>query len=114
VGNSFADYPLTAIVSLGLLAWAFFIWSSKLERRIEVLAEWAWAKHKGMPTAAQPKTDWRNHVARTLRPVTGWLYRWLWRGICVNLLGFVIGVAMMSVLLPIMKLRDLRRRPWMA
>jgi uncharacterized protein (DUF2235 family) len=114
VGNSFADYPLTAIVSLGILAWAFFIWSMGLERRIEVLAEWAWANHKGLPAAARPKKDWRNHVARTLRPVTGWLYRWLWRGFCVNLLGCVIGVAMMIVLLPIMKLRDLRRRPWMA
>ncbi len=113
-GNSFADYPLTAIVSLGILAWAFFVWSNGLERRIEVLAEWAWAKHKGLPAAARPKKDWRNHIAGTLRPVTGWLYRWLWRGFCVNLLGFVIGVGMMIVLLPIMKLRDLRPRPWLA
>ena len=39
---------------------------------------------------------------------------WVWRGICVNLLGLAIGLATLIVLLPIMKLRDLRRRPWMA
>jgi uncharacterized protein (DUF2235 family) len=111
---SFREYPLTGIVSLLLLAWAFFIWSGKLERRIEVLAEWAWAAHKGLAAAARPKLDWHNHVANALRPVTAWLYRWVWRGFCVNLFGFVIGLIIMIVLLPIMKLRDFRRRPWMA
>lgn len=114
VGNKFSEYPLTAIVSWGLLAWAFFIWSNRLEQRIEVLAEWAWAGHKGLPAAARPNGDWRNYVARMLRPVTGWLYTWVWRGFCVNLLGVGIGAVMMTVLLPIMRLRDLRRRPWMA
>lgn len=113
LGNKFSDYPLTAIVSWGLLAWVFFIWSNRLERRIDVLAEWAWARDKGLPATAQPNRDWRNYVARALRPVTGWLYTWVWRGFCVNLLGVGIGVVMMIVLLPIMKLRDLRRRPWM-
>ncbi len=114
VGNSFGDYPLTAIVSLGVLAWVFFVWSNRLERRIKVLAEWAWAKHKGLASAARPKLDWRNAVAKALRPITGWLYRWVWRGSCVNLFGFVIGIIMMIILLPVMKIRDLRRRPWMA
>ena len=49
---SFKEYPLSGIVSLLLLAWVFFIWSNKLERRITVLAEWAWAGHKGLPAAA--------------------------------------------------------------
>lgn len=111
---SFKEYPLSGIVSLLLLALSFFSWSKKMEQRIEVLAEWAWAGHKGLPSVAQPKTDWHNSVARALRPVTARLYRWVWRGFCVNLFGFAAGVVIMIVLLPIMKLRDFRRRPWMA
>ncbi len=117
VGNSFADYPLTAVVSLGLLAWVFFVWSNRLERRIEVLAEWAWAKHKGMPTAAQPRTDWRNAVAKALRPLTGWLYRNIWRGLFVPTLEIAIGLLVLIVailLSPIWIWGKLRRRPWMA
>ena len=68
---------------------------------------------KGLPAAARPNTDGYNSVARRLRPVTAWLYAWVWRGLCVNVLGLVIGVVTMIVLLPIMKLRDLRRRQWM-
>ncbi len=110
---SFAKYPLTGFLALGLLAFVFFVWSNRLQRRIEVHAEWAWAVQKGLPAAARPKTDWYNSVARRLRPVTAWLYAWVWRGLCVNVLGLVIGVVTMIVLLPIMKLRDLRRRQWM-
>jgi uncharacterized protein (DUF2235 family) len=111
---SFATHPFSGIVALALLAWVFFIWSNRLQRRIEVQAEWAWAVAKRLPATARPRTDWYNAVARRLRPVTAWLYVWVWRGICVNLLGLAIGLATMIVLLPIMKLRDLRHRPWMA
>jgi uncharacterized protein (DUF2235 family) len=114
---SFREYPLSGIVSLLLLAWVFLIWSAKLERRIEVLAEWAWAGHKGLPAAADPKTDWRNIVAQALRPVTTWLYWWLWRGMFVPLLGIVIGLVVLIVsivLSPIWIWSKLRRRPWMA
>jgi uncharacterized protein (DUF2235 family) len=117
VGNSFADYPLTAIVSLGLLAWVFLSWSGKLERRIEVLAEWAWAKHKGLAAAAQPRTDWRNAVAKALRPITGWLYRNVWRGIFVPLLGIAIGIVVLIVailLSPFWIWGKFRHKPWMA
>ena len=111
---SFATHPFSGTVALALLAWVFFIWSNRLQRRIEVQAEWAWALAKRLPATARPRTDWYNAVARPLRPVTAWLYVWVWRGICVNLLGLAIGLATMIVLLPIMKLRDLRHRPWMA
>jgi hypothetical protein len=111
---SFATHPFSGIVALALLAWVFFIWSNRLQRRIEVQAEWAWAVAKRLPATARPRTDWYNAVARRLRPVTAWLYVWVWRGLCVNLLGLAIGLATMIVLLPIMKLRDLRHRPWMA
>jgi len=111
---SFKDYPLSGIVSLLLLGWVFFFWSSKLERRIEVLAEWAWAGHKGLLPGARPKTDWRNTVARALRPITGWLYRRIWRRVFVPLLGIVIGFAALILLSPFWIWRTLRRRPWMA
>jgi uncharacterized protein (DUF2235 family) len=111
---SFQKYPLSGIVSLALLAWAFFIWSKKMEALVEVFAEWAWAKHKGLAAAAQPKTDWHNAVARALRPVTAFLYRWVWRGVFVPLLGIAIGVVVLVLLSPIWLWRALRRRPWMA
>ena len=111
---SFRKYPLSGIVSLLLLAWAFFFWSKKLDSRIEALAEWAWAGHKGLAASAQPKTDWHNVVARALRPVTAFLYRRLWRGIVVPVLGIAIGLAALVLLSPIWIWRVLRRRPWMA
>jgi uncharacterized protein (DUF2235 family) len=114
VGNSFADYPLSAVVSLALLAWIFFVWSKRLEQRIEVLAEWAWAKHKGMPAAAKPKTDWRNFVAKALRPITGCFYRIIWRGLFVPAIGILLGVAALVLLSPFWLWRVLRRRPWVA
>jgi hypothetical protein len=112
VGNSFADYPLTAIVSFGLLAWSFFVWSGKLERRIEVLAEWAWASHKGLGASARPVPDWRNYVARVLRPVTSLIYRWLWRGLFVRLFGLAALVIVLVVWLPFWIW--IRRPVWMA
>lgn len=111
---SFREYPLSGIVSLAALAWAFFIWSPRLERRIEVLAEWAWAGPKVLDQAAQPRTDWHNPVARALRPVTGAFYRWVWRGLFVPLLGIVLGIVGLVLLSPFWIRRTLRRRPWMA
>jgi len=111
---SFREYPLSGLVSLALLALAFFGWSRKLERRIRVMAEWAWASQKGLTTAAKPKTDWRNIVARALRPVTALLYRHIWRGVFVPVLGIAIGVVALIALSPILLWRALRRRPWMA
>ncbi|HEX5210231.1 MAG TPA: DUF2235 domain-containing protein [Pseudolabrys sp.] len=111
---SFKEYPLSGVVSLALLAWTFFIWSSRLEQRIEDLAEWAWAAHKGLAAAAEPKTDWRNVVARVLRPITGWLYRNIWRGLLVPLLGIAIGVVALVLLSPYWIWRVFRRKPWMA
>jgi hypothetical protein len=110
---SFKEYPLSGIVALALLAWAFFMWSGKLERRIEVLAEWAWAGHKCLPAGAKPKTDWRNAVARMLRPITAFFYRWLWRGIFVPLLGIAIGIVALVLLSPYWIWRLLRSKPWM-
>lgn len=111
---SFRKYPLSGIVSLGLLAWSFFCWSKKMEQRIEVLAEWAWAGHKRLAAAAKPETDWHNVVARALRPVTAFLYRWLWRGVFVPVLGIGLGLAALVLLSPYWIWRMIRRRPWMA
>jgi uncharacterized protein (DUF2235 family) len=114
IGASLGEYPLTGIVSLALLAWAFFIWSKKMEALVEVFAEWAWARHKGLAAATQPQTDWHNVVARALRPVTAFLYRWLWRGVFVPVLGIGLGLAALVLLSPYWIWRMLRHRPWMA
>lgn len=111
---SFAKYPFTGIIALALLAFVFFIWSKRLQTRIEVHAEWAWARQKGLPATARPNTNWYNVVARRLRPVTAWLYRRVWRMVLVNLLGVVLGLLGLIFLWPILLWRVFRRRPWMA
>jgi uncharacterized protein (DUF2235 family) len=111
---SFREYPLSGIVSLLLLAWAFFIWSDKLERRIEVFAEWAWAAHKGLAAGARPKTDWHNAVARALRPITRFFYRYIWRGIFVPIIGIIIGLVALVLFSPYWIWRVFRHQPWMA
>ncbi|HEX5507416.1 MAG TPA: DUF2235 domain-containing protein, partial [Pseudolabrys sp.] len=111
---SFRKYPLSGIVSLALLAWSFFIWSPRLERRIGVLAEWAWAAHKGLTATAEPGTDWHNAVARRLRPVTAFCYRRIWRGMAVPALGVAIGLVALVICSPYWIFRVRRRRPWMA
>lgn len=110
---SFAKYPLTGIVSVVLLAWAFFIWSEKMQRRIALHVEWAWASAKELVPAAKPQTDWHNSVARRLRPVTAFLYRWVWRRVVVWLLGIVLGAAALILFSPYWIFRVFRRRPWM-
>jgi uncharacterized protein (DUF2235 family) len=114
IGASLGDYPWSGIVSILLLIWVFQFWSAKLEQRIEDLAEWAWAKQKGLAAAAQPKTDWHNAVARVLRPVTAFLYRWITRRLIVPVLGIGLGLAALVLLSPYWIWRTLRRRPWMA
>jgi uncharacterized protein (DUF2235 family) len=112
---SFAKYPLTGIVALLLLAWAFFVWSEKMQRRIAVQAEWAWSAHKHLVPAARPPADWHNSVARFLRPITAFLYRWVWRETVVRVLGVVLGLVALVVLSPYWIWRVLHpRRPWMA
>ena len=75
---SFRVYPLSGIVSLALLGWVFFFWTEKLRRRLTIHAEWAWHDHKKLDAKARPSPDWRNKVARVLRPITAELYRiWL-------------------------------------
>lgn len=85
-----------------------------MEALVEVFAEWAWARHKGLAAAAQPQTDWHNVVARALRPVTSFLYRWLWRGVFVPVLGIGLGLAALVLLSPYWIWRMLRHGPWMA
>lgn len=111
---SFAKYPLSGLLALALLALVFFVWTDRLHKRIEVHAEWAWARQKGLPAAAKPKTDWYNAVARPLRPVTAWVYRAVWRAVLVNLLGIGLGVLALILLSPFWIWRVVRRRPWMA
>lgn len=111
---SFAKYPFTGLVALALLAFVFFVWSNRLQQRIEVHAEWAWARQKGLPATARPNTSWYNTVARRLRPITAWLYTWVWRMVFVNLLGIVLGLLALIPFLLIWISRVFRRRPWMA
>jgi uncharacterized protein (DUF2235 family) len=117
---SLGVYPLTGIVAAVLLAFMFFSWSDALHRRIEVFSEWAWAKHKvrspgqlGLLASAQPPTDWRNPVARFIRPITAFLYRTVWRKFFVLLLGWVLGLVALAVFSPVWILSMFRRRPWM-
>ncbi len=68
---SFQKYPLSGIVSLVLLAWAFFCWSKKLEQRIEVPRRMGLGRPQGPGCcrAAEIRIG-TILVARALRPVT--------------------------------------------
>jgi uncharacterized protein (DUF2235 family) len=109
-----SKYPLAAVVSLALLAVLFFRVADVLQARIGMFAEWAWAAQKGLPATGAPEPNWLNAIARPGRKLSAMLYRFVWIGIIVNIAGFAIGLVTAIILLPIMKLRDLRRRPWMA
>lgn len=111
---SLARYPLTAVLSLALLA-ALFFWASRaLQRRIALYAEWAWDAQKGLVNEAYlPQPTWLNAIAKPGRKVTAWLYR-IWRQVVVHGLGIVIGLAALVAYSPIWIFRVLRRRPWMA
>jgi uncharacterized protein (DUF2235 family) len=109
-----SKYPLTAVVSLTLLATLFFVVSATLQRRIAAYAEWAWGDQKGLPPADAPAPNWLNAIARPGRKISGWLYRALWLGVVVNLIGIVLGVMALIVSSPYWIWRVFRRRPWMA
>ena len=110
---SLAVYPLTAIVSIGVLALFFFKITEDLHDRIDMLTEWAWAAQKQLPVASAPPPNWQNTVARRGRPFTAWLYRG-WRLVIVNLLGILIALTVLLLGFPIWVFRVLRHRPWMA
>ena len=110
---SFRVYPLSGIVSLALLGWVFFFWTEKLRRRLTIHAEWAWHDHKKLDAKARPSPDWRNKVARVLRPITAELYR-IWLVALVWILGIVIGVTGFVLFSPYLLWRWLRpRQCWM-
>jgi hypothetical protein len=67
-----------------------------------------------LPQDGGPEPNWLNTIARPGRKISGWFYRQIWLGLFVNAVGLVVGVLVWIPLLPILKLRDLRRRPWMA
>jgi hypothetical protein len=109
-----SSYPLTAVVSVALLATLFFGVSRALQRRIAAFAEWAWGDQKGLPNVGAPTPNWLNRIARPGRKVSGWIYRVVWLGVIVNGMGIAIGMVFWLVALPVMKVRELRRRPWLA
>ena len=109
-----SKYPLTAIVSLTLLATLFFVVSATLQRRIAAYAEWAWGDQKGLPAADAPAPNWLNVIARPGRKISGWLYRTLWLGFVVNAIGIILAVVALIVSSPYWIWRVIRRRPWMA
>jgi uncharacterized protein (DUF2235 family) len=111
---SLTHYPLTAVVSLVLLAVLFFVVSGALQRRVAGYAEWAWADQKGLPPTGAPQPNWLNAIARPGRKVSAWIYRWVWLGIVVNLVGIIIGLSALVVASPYWIWRVFRRRPWMA
>lgn len=111
---SFSKFPLTAIVSLVLLA-VLFVWtSSALQARIAAHAEWAWAVQKGLPVIGAPEQNWLNAIARPGRKLTAFLYLAVWRPVVVHLAGITIGIVALVVASPFWIYRVFRHRPWMA
>ena len=112
--GSFAEHPLTAVLSLGLLAWLFFRKSEDLQDRIKARAEWAWSAQKELEARYAPKPGWLNSVARYGRPTTAWLC-YYYRKLIVHVLGIAIGVAALVPLTLFGLWRGLfKRRKWLA
>jgi hypothetical protein len=111
---SFSHYPLTAILALVVLAVLFFWVSRALQARIGQFAEWGWAAQKGLPADGALEPNWMNAIARPGRKISGWVYRNLWLGFVVNVIGIVLGVVAIVVSSPYWIWRVFRRRPWMA
>ena len=111
---SFSEFPLTAIISLAVLALLFFKISSALQARIASYAEWAWGAQKRLPEEGALEPNWLNTIARPGREVTAFLYKAIWRPLAVHALGIAIGLIALVVLSPIWIVRVFRRRPWMA
>jgi uncharacterized protein (DUF2235 family) len=111
---SFSKYPLTAILSLAILAVLFFWVTYVLKARAGYLAEWAWGAQKGLSFKDAPTPSWMNSIARPGRKVSRFLYRFVWLPIVVHVFGVVIGLVALIALSPIWMTRVFRRRPWMA
>jgi len=111
---SFSKYPLTAILSLAILALLFFWLSPALQARIGRFAEWGWAGQKGLPVVGAPEPNWMNTIARPGRKVSAFLYFVVWRPVVVHLLGFVISIPVVIMAVLICVPMRLRKRPWMA
>jgi uncharacterized protein (DUF2235 family) len=111
---SFSHYPVTAILALVVLAVLFFWVSRALQARIGKFAEWGWAAQKGLPADGALEPNWMNAIARPGRRISGWVYRNLWLGFVVNVIGIVLGVVAIVVSSPYWIWRVFRRRPWMA
>ena len=112
---SIAEYPLSGIVALALLALLFFKVSDALQRRIDLHAEWAWKGSKALKQLAGPQANWLNTVGRAMRPITAFLYRWVWRRVVVSILGIALGILALILFSPYWITRVLRpSRPWMA
>jgi hypothetical protein len=109
-----SDYPIVAIISIGLLAWLFFWKSEDLQRRIGARAEWAWAAQKGLDPKYAPAPSMLNRLARTVRRATNRGYQAVFDKLVVNLLGIIIGLVAFFPILLIGLLRQIfKRRPWL-
>ena len=84
---SFEEYPLSGMSALALLAWAFFIWSNKLR----AADRGAWPNGPGPATSGLATARPGDGLAQCSYPRTaahhGGLYRWVWRGMLVPVLG---------------------------
>jgi hypothetical protein len=112
--DSFVVAPLTALVSLAVLAWLFFKKSDDLQAQVGARAEWAWAAQKRLQAQYAPKPSWLTKIARTGRAATSSIYRACHMAI-VHVLGFLIALTM-AVPIALFGLCRLlfRRRKWRA
>jgi len=94
------------------------LWIPKLRLRSAQYAEYAWAAQKGIDIRklVLPVTmlTWLPRALKTLRPFTEFVYRRMWRGVLVALLGSMLGIFCVIALSPYWIPGTLRRRPWMA
>jgi uncharacterized protein (DUF2235 family) len=111
---SFSKYPLTAILSLAILAVLIFRVSYVLKARGGYLAEWAWGAQKGLSFKDAPAPSWMNSIARPGRKVSRFLYRSVWLPVVIHFGGVLIGIVALIVTAPIWIFKVFRRRPWMA
>jgi uncharacterized protein (DUF2235 family) len=110
-----SDYPIVAIISVGLLAWLFFRKSEDLQRRIDARAEWAWAAQKGLDPKYAPAPSVLNRLARAVRLATNRGYQAVFDKLVINVLGIIIGVVAFFPILLVGLLRQMfKRRPWLA
>jgi uncharacterized protein (DUF2235 family) len=112
--DSFVVAPLTALVSLAVLAWLFFKKSDDLQAQVGARAEWAWAAQKRLQAQYAPKPSWLTKMARTGRAATSSIYRKC-HMLIVHLLGVVIALTMAVPIALFGVYRLLvKRRKWLA